>query len=57
MRNLGWISYRAGGGKTNNIETFWPIGKPKPTTSKVWGDTPEEARANYEAIMKAHKIK
>lgn len=57
MRNLGWISYKVGGGKTNNIEKFWPVGEIKEDKSFTWGETPEEAKANYEAVLKAHNIK
>ena len=55
FRNLGWISYKIGGGKISTINSFWPIGEKKESVKKVWGDTPEEAKANYEAFM--NKIK
>ena len=57
MRNLGWITYKANGGKTNSIDKFWPIDVIKEDKAFTWGETPEEAKANYEAILKAHNIK
>ena len=57
MRNLGWINYKVAGGKASDPNKIWPIGIQKQAVNKVWGDTPEEAKANYEAILKAHKLK
>lgn len=57
FRNLGWISYKVGGGKIGSINTFWPIGKKNEPVKKVWGDTPEEAKKNYEEFMNKLKGK
>lgn len=57
FRNLGWINYKSAGGKSASIEKFWPIGKPSiEPRNNIWGETDEEAKANYQAILKAHKI-
>ena len=59
FRTLGWISYKAAGGKEGNIQNFWNIGgeTKKEVVKKIWGNTPEEIRANIEKVKKAHNIK
>ena len=59
FRTIGFISYRGAGGKESNIQNFWYIEgeEKKEHVKKVWGDTPEEIRANIEKVKKAHNIK
>lgn len=56
FRNLGFISYRAAGGKEKNINKFWTITEDKEPVKKVFGNTPEEVKATIAMIKKAHKI-
>lgn len=58
FRNIGFISYRAAGGKEKNIQKFWGIGETKDSepTKKVFGNTPEEVKATIEMIKKSHKL-
>lgn len=57
FRNIGFISYRAAGGKEKNIQKFWSIGEDKEPVKKVFGSTPEEIKATIAMIKERHKIK
>ena len=58
FRSLGWISYKAAGGKEGNIENFWAInGEKKEAIRKTFGSTPEEIKETIRKIKEAHKIK
>lgn len=55
FRNIAWISYKTGGGKEKNINSFWPIDEVKKEDVKVWGSK-EEKDDLLKKIMEAHKI-
>lgn len=59
FRTLGWISYKAAGGKEGNIQKFWHIEgeKKQGGDRRVWGSTPEEIQENIAKIKAAHGIK
>ena len=57
FRNLGFITYRLGGGKERNINKFWQIDEDKEVVKKKFGDTEEEVRETIARIKAAHKIK
>ena len=57
FRNIGFISYRAAGGKERNIQKFWSIGdSKKEPIKKVLGNSPEEIQQTIEMIKKAHNL-
>ena len=57
FRNLGFISYRAAGGKEKNINKFWTITEDKEPVKKVLGNNPDEVKEMIAKIKQAHNIK
>jgi hypothetical protein len=56
LRNVAWINYKVNGGTSNQINDIWPIDEKKEVMKKVWGESPEEVKENYERILAAHRV-